>query len=99
MEIGIKWFDGKRPTFNIELATKPGNDPFITIKGCSLREHNGKEFVGFPSKKMDSGKYWNHIYASDDFQKVIIEKAKIDMPKAEQNTSSQGFDDGDDVPF
>lgn len=107
MEIVIKWFDGKWPTFNIELATKAGNDPFITIKGCSLREHNGKEFIGFPSKKMESGKYWSHVFASDDFQRVIIEKAKVGMPKHEKEASKASnqdvkgsFDNSDsNIPF
>lgn len=109
MEIGIKWFDGKYPSFNIELSSSAGKDPFITIKSCSLREHNGKEFVSFPSKKMDSGKYWNHVYASDDFQRVIIEKAKESMPKQQKpkvetyegglRQPSGAFDDFDDLPF
>lgn len=107
MEIEIKWFAGKWPTFNIELSTKAGNDPFITIKGCSLREYNGKEFVGFPSKKMESGKYWSHVFASDDFQRFIIEKAKVGMPKQEKeppkasNQAAKGsFDDMDsNIPF
>lgn len=98
MEITIKWFDGKYPQFNIELASRPGNDPFITIKGCSLREHEGKEFVGFPYKKLDSGKYWNHVYASDDFQRVVIEKAKENMPqKSKPDHNDAGIDD--DIPF
>lgn len=104
MEIGIKWFAGKYPSFNIELATKAGNDPFITIKGCSLREHNGKEFIGFPHKKIESGKYWSHVFASDDFQRAVIEKAKVDMPKEEPPKASSkaaggSFDDFEDVPF
>ena len=108
MEIQVKWFEGKYPSFNIELATKSGNEPFITIKGCSLREHNGKEFISFPAKKMESGKYWQHVYASDDFQRVVIEKAKVSMPKQEKeapmasNQAAKGdWDniDNDIIPF
>jgi len=104
MEISIKWFDGKFPSFNLELASAAGRDPFLTIKSCSLREHNGKDFVSFPSKKLESGKYWNHVYASDDFQRVVLEKAKETMPKKtpapEPRKNPGKFEDMDsDIPF
>lgn len=100
MEIAIKWIDGKYPSFNIELSTTKGKDPFITIKGCSLREHNGKKFVGMPAKKLESGKYFNYVYASDDFQKAVMEKAEEcqpSKPQKEESKSAASFDD--DIPW
>ena len=104
MHISISWFaDSKYPSFNLELASAEGRDPFLTIKSCSLREHNGKEFVSFPSKKLDTGKYWNHVYASDDFQRVVLEKAKESRPAKtatpEKKDTGMPMDMDDDLPF
>lgn len=58
--------------FNISLAGKEGDQPFLTIKGCRIVQGQKGPFVSFPSKKLDSGKYWNHVYASDKFQSAVI---------------------------
>lgn len=32
MEISIKWFDGKYPSFNVSLHSQVGRDPFLEVK-------------------------------------------------------------------
>lgn len=82
MEITIKWFDGKYPSFNVCLASQPGKDPFIEIKGCRVASGKEGDFVGWPATKNEkSGKYWNHVYASNEFAKVVLKKAKESQPK------------------
>lgn len=78
--------------FNIALAAKEGTDPFLTIKGCRLVQGSKGPFVSFPSKKLDSGKYWNHVYASDKFQSAVI-------AEYEKTRSKPASKDLDDVPF
>lgn len=90
--------------FNVCLASKAGNTPFITIKGCRLVDGQKGRFVSFPSRKLDSGKYWNHVYASDDFQAAVIKA--YDESKPAQKThgemkrgSRPGVDNFDEPPF
>ena len=98
MEIKIEWKEGKYPSFNVMVCSAPGRDPFITIRGCSIKSGAKGEFIGYPARKQDDGKYFNYIYASDAFNKLVIEKAKEALPKP---TSRGGdFDDlENDVPF
>ena len=54
------------------------------------------EFVKYPSKKLDSGKWFNYIYANEKFNSVVMEKAKV----AKQNTPVKTVQDmDDDLPF
>ena len=106
MHISIKWFtESKYPTFNVGLSSKEGNDVFLEIKGCRIASGAKGDFVGWPSTKNEnSGKYWNHVYGSNDFNKVVLEKALESMPKksVENQTSTHtsshdSFDN--DIPF
>lgn len=102
MEITIKWFnESKFPSFNVALSSKEGKDPFLEIKGCRIAQGKDGDFIGWPStKNANSGKYWNHVYASKDFAAVVLEKAKESMPKAQESKqvkSDDGFDN--DIPF
>lgn len=104
MEILIKWFDGKYPSFNVALASKPGNDPFLEIKGCRLAKGKDGEFVSPPSTKGNNDKYWNHAYFSKEFAEVILKKAKesqpTEKPEVKKSTAGGGFDDFDsNIPF
>ena len=105
MEISVKWFEGKYPSFNVMLSSKPGNDPFLEIKGCRIVSGSKGEFVSPPStKNKETEKYWNHCYFSDDFAKVILEKAKSCQPQqsspAKAPETKVGFMDIDsDIPF
>ena len=97
MEINIKWFGD---SFNIGLASKAGAEEFLSIKGCRLKTHEGKEFVSFPStKNQQTGKYWNHCYGSDKFQAAVIEKAKAAKPEAQARNPRDPSNINDDIPF
>jgi len=105
MDIIIKWFDGAYPTFNVALASKPGNEPFLEIKSCRIVQGKDGEFVSPPStKNAKTDKYWNHAYFSKDFAAVVLEKAKESQPKeqskpqpAKQTGQHDPFDDS--IPF
>ena len=66
--------------FNVNLHSKEGAQPFLTIKGCRVVDGQKGQFVSFPSKKLDSGKYWNHVYASDAFQAAVLEAFNASKP-------------------
>lgn len=103
MKTKIDWKEGKYPSFDISLGTDEG-EAFMTIKGCSIKEYQGKKFIGFPAKKNDqTGKWWSHVWASDEFQAAIIAKAEKARP-VEKDThtaaKANAFNDmDDDIPF
>lgn len=101
MEVNIEWKPGKYPSFNILLSTAPGKDPFITIRGCQIKSGQKGEFISYPARKQDDGKYFNYIYGADVFNRVVIEKAHAPKPvESKPSKSGSGFDDMDsDVPF
>lgn len=112
MKITIKHFDGKYPSFNVSLSNE-GKEPFLEIKGCKIMNGSNGEFVSWPSRKKDDGTYWNHVYASNDFNAAVLQKAKAGQgprpaaaprprpaPVAFATPVSSGFDDmSDDIPF
>ena len=91
--------------FNVCLATKEGVEPFITIKGCRLVNGRNGAFVSWPARKLDSGKYWNHVYASEAFGAAVLEAVnasipasqKAPAPRAPARPTRQAADD--DIPF
>jgi len=102
MEVTIKWFDGKYPSFNIALSSQVGRDPFLEVKGCRIVSGKDGEFVAPPSTKGNNDKYWNHAYFSKDFSAVVLEKAKESQPKqsAPAKSDKRHSDDIDsDIPF
>lgn len=84
MKIGIEWFQGERPQFNVTLASGEGKEPFLTIKGCRIVDGPKGAFVSWPAKKLESGKYWNHVYASEAFATAVLQEAKKAPPKRRQ---------------
>lgn len=98
MEVSVKWFDGQYPSFNLMLASGPGKDPFIEIKGCKIVEGQNGAFVSYPSRKQDNGKYWNHVYGSDAFNAVVLSKAQESMPAKAPSRQQRG-DDSSSIPF
>lgn len=94
MKIGIRWFTGKNPQFNIEL-TGSGSEPFLTVRGCRLVNGSNGEFISYPAAKGQDGKYWNHAIGSDAFNAEVLKVAKREMPQRQQ-----ARDDVDsDAPF
>lgn len=104
MDIRIKWFDGQYPSFNLILATAPDKDPFLEIKGCKLIDGQKGQFVSYPSRKQDNGKYWNHVYGSDQFNDVVVSKANACRPPPSRSAAGatpsnrQSRSYGDDGP-
>jgi DNA-binding cell septation regulator SpoVG len=95
MHINVKWFSDN---FNVILASKEGADPFLEIKGCRVVNGSNGPFVSYPSKKNEqTGKYWNHVYGSEKFNAVVLEKAQAGQPTQERPRMSR--DGGDDIPF
>ena len=103
MRITIKHFTGQYPSFNVSLSTKDGMEPFIEIKGCKIMNGSNGEFVSWPSRKLDSGKYWNHVYASNAFNEAVLKAAKVEAPAPAPKAApanSGGFESmDDDIPF
>lgn len=97
MDIQVVWKEGKYPSFNLGIASKPGGKPFIEIKGCKLVDGQKGTFVSYPARKQEDGKYWNHVWAADAFNEVVIKKAQEAQPGKK---GGSGFEDmADDVPF
>jgi DNA-binding cell septation regulator SpoVG len=92
MHISIEHFTGKYPSFNVALSSTPDKEPFLVIKGCRIVDGNKGKFVSWPAKKMDTGKYWNHVYASDAFAAQVIKEAEKESPKKQKPTE-------DEIPF
>lgn len=93
MHVQVKWFGD---SFNVGLCAKEGAEEFLSIKGCRIKEYNGKQFVAFPAQKNEkTGKWWSHAWASDKFQAVVIEKAEASKQKARSNPAPAD----EDIPF
>ena len=58
--------------FNVALASGEGKESFLVIKGCRMKDGEKGRWISFPARKLDSGKWWNHVYASEGFQAAII---------------------------
>ena len=84
-----------RPFDTIEGPTlKLGDDPTVNsiiITGTTPDEANPNarriiiqgqkgEFVSYPARKQDDGKYFNYIYCSDVFNRIVLEKAHQAKP-------------------
>jgi DNA-binding cell septation regulator SpoVG len=81
MHISIEWFKGKYPQFNVSLASAEGREPFLVIKGCRIVDGSKGSFVSWPATKNEkTGKYWNHVYASDAFAAKVLEEAALSKP-------------------
>jgi DNA-binding cell septation regulator SpoVG len=98
MNVTVKWFDNQ---FNVHLASKEGAEPFLEIKGCRIVDGKNGAFVSWPAKKNEqTGKYWNHVYASEKFAAVVLATAQESMPKPAPRARQADRDDPDgDIPF
>lgn len=115
MEITVKHFGGQYPSFNILLHGVPGAEPFLEIKGCRIVQGSKGQFISYPSRKDDKGKYWNHVYGGEKFNEAVLKIAQkaAPTPQAPQRNvyaeaksgarpaqPASGFDDmQDDVPW
>jgi hypothetical protein len=110
MKLSVKWFDGTYPSFNLEIASGEGKEPFLTVKGCRIQSGKDGEFVSGPSTKGKNDKYWNHTFMSKEFSAVVLKIAKAAQPETAKpapkpetksaTAKNGGFDSfEDDVPF
>ncbi len=104
MHVTVKWFDGKYPSFNLNLHKAEGQTEFLSIKGCRIVSGSNGDFVSFPSTKKDDGKYWNHAWANEQFAEYVLKLANESKPqKSPEQRSAQGStrsnDLHDDIPF
>lgn len=100
MEIRTIWVENaKFPQFNLELASAPGADAFLVIKGCKIAEGSKGQFVSGPSTKNGDGKYWNHTYFGPKFSEAVLEKALASQAKPKKSSGGGGSRQDDDIPF
>ncbi len=67
--------------FNVALCSREGVEPFLVVKGCRVVNGRNGEFVSWPARKLDSGKYWNHVYASEAFAAAVLDAYNESKPK------------------
>lgn len=97
MHIQCEWFND---AFNVGLCSKEGKEPFLSIKGCRIVSGKNGPFVSWPAKKLDSGKYWNHVYASEAFNAAVMEAAEASKPRQDTRTHAQRKrGEQEDAPF
>jgi DNA-binding cell septation regulator SpoVG len=100
MKISIEWFQGARPQFNVALSSVEGREAFLVIKGCRIVDGSKGEFVSWPATKNETTqKYWNHVYASEQFAAAVLEEARKTAPSQRQPARSSGGGADDSIPF
>ena len=100
MHISIEHFDGKYPSFNINLHSKPGEDAFLSIKGCRVISGSKGDFISYPATKNEkTGKYWNHVYGGEKFNAAVLEKARVAPKPQSVPWQAAKVADDEDCPF
>ena len=95
MIITTEWHDEQ---FNVLIASKEGAEPFLTVKGCRLASGSKGPFVSWPAtKNQNTGKWWQHVWASDKFAAVVLSKAQESQPRQQGGQREQPSDDS--IPF
>ncbi len=99
MEIAIEWHGDQ---FNVALTSAKGQEPFITIKGARIVDGAKGAFVSWPAtKNQTSGKWWSHVWGSDKFNAVILERAQATRPQESDPKKRPAPQDDQDesIPF
>lgn len=84
MEIRTIWQDGKYPSFNLELASKEGADPFLVVKGCRIVQGQKGDFVSGPATM---GEKFSAVVLSTALEaqrKAAPRDKRFDEPKSRQ---------------
>jgi DNA-binding cell septation regulator SpoVG len=88
--------------FNVALSTAEGKEPYITVKGCRIVNGSDGPFVSWPARKQDSGKWWNHVYASRPFAEAVLRAAqqgqREEAPRRQAPRPSKPALDDDGLP-
>lgn len=95
MHLSAEWKMSKYPTFNLGISSKEGKEPFLVIKGCRIVDGQKGEFLSWPSKKTDEGKWIDHVYATPEFKEAALKVAKAAKP----SDSNSMEDLKSDVPW
>ena len=100
MQINIEHY---KDSFNFALASREGAEPFLTVKGCRIKEGGKGRFVSGPAtKSKDSDKWFNFTFMSDKFQQAVIAEYDATVPKASRaSAAAKAAGDGfeADIPF
>ena len=104
LQVEVEHKDGKYPSFNLILRTGAGKDPFMIVRGCRIVQGQNGEFISYPSRKQDDGKYWNHVYGSKEFNDIVLSAAhkaeKAAPAPAKQAPAGNSVQDmDDDIPW
>lgn len=83
--------------FNVALCSKEGMQPFLVIKGCRVMDGQKGRFISWPARKMDNGKWWNHVFASEGFATAVLEAYDASAPK-QAPVGDKAYAD-QDIPF
>lgn len=88
--------------FNIAITKKEGEKPFFVTKGFRIvqKKDGSGEFVSGPSRKMDSGEYFQFTYLERAFGDYILKLAK--EAGVSSNTASPppaNLKADEDIPF
>ena len=93
MDIRTIWQEATEyQTFNLELASTPDKDSFLSIKGCKLATGPKGQFVSGPSTKKKDGSYFNLTYLSREFSAAVLEKAIASQPKPRAESKKPNHD-------
>lgn len=98
MNIVCEWHGDN---FNVNLSTKEGAEPFLEVKGCRIANGSKGPFVSWPStKNANTGKWWQHCYASDKFNAVVLSTAQASQPQTQsRKPAPSAASDDSDIPF
>ena len=99
LQVEVEHKDGKYPSFNLILRTGPGKDPFMIIRGCRIVNGANGDFISYPSRKQDDGKYWNHVYGSKEFNDIVMSAANHAPPAKAAAPSKSVVDMDSDIPW
>ena len=81
--------------FNVNLSSKPDSEAFLSIKGCRIVSGNKGDFVSYPARKTDQGKWWNHVWGSEKFNAAVLSAYQASKPAKQQRRQHED----DDAPF
>jgi hypothetical protein len=97
VEIRIDWHGEQ---FNVQLASKPGEEEFLSIKGCRIADGSKGSFVSWPAtKNAQTNKWWQHVWASERFAAVVLSKALETKPRTQSSRQRAPAHDEDGPPF
>lgn len=97
MKVTVEWHNDQ---FNVNVASAEGRDPFISIKGCRIANGSKGEFVSWPAtKNANSGKWWNHVWGSEQFNDVVLSTARASQPQRSQRQAPRRDEADSDIPF